>query len=94
LSEATDWRGLRRGWCRGWKEFRAEMLEWIGEKQGGQPHGEESRESEEQRAERLAGRILRAAEWTRRELRKRPKVDRRKGRMATYFKVGPGLFIA
>jgi hypothetical protein len=45
------------------------MLEWIGEKQGGQHHGEELRESEEQRAERLAGRILRASGWTESEKR-------------------------
>jgi hypothetical protein len=79
LSEATDWRAMRRGSCWGSKECRAEMREWVGKKQGGQHHGEELRESEEPRAERLAGRMLRAAGWTQRELHKRPNGDKRRG---------------
>ena len=29
-----DWKRLRRGWYWGPQEFRQEMLEWIGQKQG------------------------------------------------------------
>ncbi|HXT40406.1 MAG TPA: hypothetical protein VN887_10315 [Candidatus Angelobacter sp.] len=38
--------------------FREELLELIGEKQGKQHHGEELRESDEQKAERLRGEML------------------------------------
>jgi len=80
--ENSDWKRLRRGWCWGSKSFREEMLELIGEKQGGQHHGEELRESDEQKAERLVGEMLRAAGWTEKESRNRRKGDKEKVRMA------------
>ena len=80
--ETADWKGLRRGWCWGSKSFREEMLELIGEKRGGQHHGEELRESDERKAERLVGEMLRAAGWTETELRKHSKGDKKKARMA------------
>jgi REP element-mobilizing transposase RayT len=80
--ENADWKRLRRGWCWGSKGFREELLEWIGQKQGGQHHGEELWESDEQKAERLVGEMLRAAGWTEKELRDRRKGDKRKVRMA------------
>jgi len=79
--ETADWQRLRRGWCWGAKSFREEMLELIGEQQGGQHHGEELQESDEQQAERLVGELLRAAGWTEKELRERRKGDKRKVRM-------------
>ena len=58
------------------------MLELIAEKQGPQHDGEELKESEEQKAERLVGEILREAGWTEEELKRRRKGDARKARMA------------
>lgn len=39
-------------------------------------------ESDEQKAERLVGEMLRAAEWTQKELRKHSKGDKKKMRLA------------
>ncbi|HKS36911.1 MAG TPA: hypothetical protein VJW76_06970 [Verrucomicrobiae bacterium] len=80
--QSSDWKKLRRGWCWGPKEFREEVLERIGEKQGKQHHGEELKESDEQRAQRLVGEMLRRAGWTESELRRRRKGDAQKARMA------------
>ena len=80
--ESADWRKLRRGWCWGPKSFREKLLERIGEKQGRQHHGEELRESDEQKSERLVGEMLRQVGWAETELRKRRKGDKRKARMA------------
>ncbi len=80
--ESGDWKRLRRGWCWGPKSFREEMLELIGEKQGGQYYGEELRESEEQRAERLVNQMLRERGWRRAELVKTRKGDKNKVKMA------------
>jgi len=80
--ESGDWKRLRRGWCWGPKTFREELLEWIGQKQGPQHYGEELRESEEQKAQRLVAGLLRQAGWTEEELERRRKGDRKKARMA------------
>ncbi len=83
MSKATeDWKKLRRGWCWGPKGFREELLEMIGEKQGGQHHGEELKESDERKAERLVVEMLRKAGWLDGELKERPKGDKKKARMA------------
>ena len=80
--ENSDWKKLRRGWCWESKSFREEMLELIGAKQGSQHHGEELRESDEQKAERLVGEMLREAGWAEAELGKHRKGDKQKARMA------------
>jgi putative transposase len=80
--ETADWRRLRRGWCWGPKSFREELLEWIGQKQGQQHYGEELRESDQQKAERLVAQMLRQRGWTDTELGKRKKGDRGKVAMA------------
>jgi hypothetical protein len=49
------------GWCWGPKDFREDLLEMIGPKQGPQPYGEELEASEEQKAQRLVTEMLRAA---------------------------------
>lgn len=83
MSKATeDWKKLRRGWCWGPKGFREELLEMIGEKQGGQHHGEELKESDEQKAQRLVAEMLQKAGWTDVELPARAKGDKKKARMA------------
>lgn len=80
--ENGDWKRLRRGWCWGPKEFREELLERIGQKQGRQHYGEELRESDEQKAQRLVLEMLRQEGWSEKELQARRKGDRQKVRMA------------
>lgn len=77
-----DWERLRRGWCFGPKEFREELLEMIEQKKGPCHHGAELRESDEQKAERLVGRMLREHRWDREQLRRRLKGDKVKVAMA------------
>jgi putative transposase len=80
--ENREWQGLRRGWCLGSEEFREELLERIGKRKGPQHFGEELRESDQQKAERMVARMFDAAGWTEEELKRRPKGDRCKARMA------------
>jgi putative transposase len=79
--EGGDWKRLRRGWCWGPEAFREEMLELIGQKQT-RYRGEELKESDAQKAERLVGEMLRQARWTEAELKLRRKGDPKKARMA------------
>jgi len=80
--ESGDWKALRRGWCWGPKTFREELLEMIEEKRTPGHTGEEVRESEEQKAERLIGGLLRKLGWSDDELENRAKGDKAKARMA------------
>ena len=80
--EDGDWKALRRGWCWGPKEFREELLEWIGQKQGKQHDGGELRESDEQQAQRLVSEMLRQEGWSEAALQGRRKGDATKVRMA------------
>ena len=80
--ENGDWKRLRRGWCLGSEEFREGLLEKIGRQQGKQHHGKELRESDEQKAGRLMGQMLREHGWTMKELKQRPKGDKVKAMMA------------
>ena len=81
-ADHQDWKRLRRGWCWGAKGFREELLEMIGQKQGKQHYGEELRESDQQKAERLVRQMLRQLAWTSAELQRRPKADKKKVRLA------------
>jgi len=80
--ESGDWKKLRRGWCWGPKTFREELLDRIGESRTRAHEGPEIRESEEQKAERLIGGMLRQAGWKEGELEKRAKGDKTKARIA------------
>jgi len=80
--ESGDWKRLRRGWCWGPQGFREELLELIGQKRGKQHYGEELRESDERKAQRLVAGMLRQEGWTEEELKVRRKGDRKKARMA------------
>ena len=77
-----DWKQLRRGWCLGGKTFREELLGLIGDKQTEHHYGEEIRESEVQKAERLVEEQLKVAGWTEERLAKRRKGDNLKVQMA------------
>jgi len=80
--ENPEWKPLHRGWCWGPKDFREELLERIGAKKGAQHHGEELRESDEQKARRLIAVMLKKGGWTEKDLGRRPKGDRKKAKMA------------
>ena len=66
----------------GSKDFREELLDRIGDKKGAQHHGEELRESDEQKALRLIAEMLGKIGWTETDLGRRPKGDRKKAKMA------------
>jgi hypothetical protein len=55
-----EFKALRRGWCLGSKQFRADMLKYIEQQKGKWHYGEELRESAAAKAERLVGEALRA----------------------------------
>ena len=80
--ENGDWKRLRRGWCFGPQDFREEMLERIAHQQGEQHYGEELRESEEQKAERLICGELKRNRLTAEELKTRRKGDPVKAKLA------------
>jgi hypothetical protein len=80
--ESGDWKRLRRGWCWGPKEFREEILELLGQKRGQHHYGEELKESDKQKAERLIGEMLRKAKWSEDELKHRRKGDPKKALLA------------
>ncbi|MHB8520499.1 MAG: transposase [Limisphaerales bacterium] len=85
-SQTERWQKLRRGWCWGAEGFRQQMLERIAEKRGDQHHGEELRESEQQKAERLVRQLLKKRGWTESDLATRRKGDRTKVRLATHLR--------
>ena len=80
--ENPEWKPIRRGWYWGPKDFREELLERIGDKKGAQHHGEELRESDEQKARRLIADMLGKLGWTEKDLGRRPKGDGKKAKMA------------
>jgi REP element-mobilizing transposase RayT len=63
-TEALDFKPIRRGWCYGSPEFRQELLAAVGESCGSQVRGEERRESDEAKAERLLGAELERRHWS------------------------------
>ena len=80
--ENPEWKPLRRAWCWGPNDFREELLERIGHKKGEQHHGEELRESDEQKARRLIAEMLGQLGWTAKDLGGCPKGDKNKVKMA------------
>jgi len=76
------WKHIRRGWALGSKEFREELLAAMEERDGEYFSGEELRESDEQKAERLVREQLRKFGWTNADLKATRKGDLRKLRIA------------
>jgi REP element-mobilizing transposase RayT len=68
------------GWCVGSEAFRKELLAQM--KAGPEHFGEEIRESEEEKAERLIKEELKVLGWRETDLEKRPKGDPAKVRIA------------
>lgn len=80
--EPGEWKAVRRGWCLGGERFRQELLEQRGGKLGRHHGGEERRETEEARAERILAHEVKGRRWAANELAKRRKGDREKVRIA------------
>ena len=82
LDESGEWEGVRRGWFLGGAELKEQLLAQM-EREAGEHHGgEEKRESEEQKAERIVAEELRKRRWVEADLKARRKTDARKVKMA------------
>ena len=81
-SDGEEWEGIRRGWCFGPAEFRADLLERMEGKLGDNHSGELRRESAESKAERIIGEELKRLGWREGELARRRKSDPGKLAMA------------
>jgi len=82
LDDPQTLKDLRRGWCLGEETFRTELLEQIGRRMGVEHYGEERRETDQLKAERIVAEALRRAGWKESELARRPKGDKIKTALA------------
>ena len=80
--EPGEWKPVRLGWFLGGAQLREQILEMMGSAMGAHHGGEEKRETDEQKAQRLVQEELRKQRWTERELKKRRKTDAVKVKMA------------
>jgi len=76
LDDPETYKALRRGWYLGDKAFREDLVEQMGMKMGAEHYGEERRETDEQRAERIVREELKRRGWKEPELGLRPKGDK------------------
>ena len=76
MDDPETFKGLRRGWFLGDKAFREELLEQMIERMGAEHYGEERRETDEQKAERIVAGELKRRGWKESELGLRRKADR------------------
>ena len=80
--EPGEWKAVRRGWCFGEKEFRAELLEQMSGKMGSHHGGEERSETAGVKAGRVLKEELERRGWKAAELERRRKGDPQKIKMA------------
>jgi REP element-mobilizing transposase RayT len=73
---------VRRGWCLGDKRFKKELLAEMAGGLGKEHYGEERRENEAEKAERIVLQELRRAGWDEEKLESSPKGHRVKVRVA------------
>ena len=76
LDDPDTFKAVRRGWYLGDKAFRAELVEQMNERMGAEHYGEERRETDEQKAERIVIEELKQRGWKESELGWRPKADK------------------
>ena len=76
------WKQIRRGWCLGDDEFRDELLAAMKRSNSDYIAGDEIKESEEHKAERILKEELARLNWTARDLKATLKGDKRKVRIA------------
>ena len=77
-----DWKPVRCGWFLGRTQLKEQVLEMMSSGMGKHHGGEEKRETDEQKAERLVQEELRKRQWTEQDLEKRRKTDAIKVKMA------------
>jgi putative transposase len=76
------WKQVRRGWCLGSEEFRAELLAAMKGRNSEYIAGDEIKESEEHKAEQIVKEELTRLDWTQKDLQATLKGDKRKIRIA------------
>jgi len=75
-------REIRRGWYYGAEDFIARLLDQLSDSPGEHHRGEERREFAEKEATKIIARRLGQLGWSKGELKRRPKSDRHKVRLA------------
>jgi len=90
----TDYRHLRRGWCLGGDAFRKELLGQMAGRRGAEHYGEERRESELAKAERIIIAGLKKARWTEADLKRQRKGHPAKVRIAKMLRAQTTLTVA
>jgi len=80
--DPNQWKALRRGWCFGEEQFRAELLEQMSAKMGRHHGGAERRETAEARAQGILSRELKRRGWEAAKLQQLAKGDAEKIRIA------------
>jgi putative transposase len=76
LDDPETFKAVRRGWCLGDELFREELREQMGSRMGAEHYGEERRETDAQRAERIVAQELKRHDWKESELGLRAKGDK------------------
>jgi hypothetical protein len=74
-ADPAEWQAIRRGWCLGPAQFKADLLERMEGKLGEHHAGELKRESAETKAERIIRQELKRLGWQDGELSERPKSE-------------------
>lgn len=80
--EPGEWKTVRRGWFLGGAELKEQLLEQMGRGVGEHHGGEEKRQTDEQKAERIVGEELRKRRWSEVDLQQRRKTDAMKVQIA------------
>ena len=80
--EPAEWKALRRGWCFGEEQFRAELLEQMRGKLGAHQGGVERAESALAKAERVLSEELQGRGWDAADLERQRKGDEQKIQVA------------
>ena len=80
--DPNQWKALRRGWCFGEEQFRAELLEQMSAKMGRHHGGAERSETAEARAQGILTQELKRRGWEAAKLQQLAKGDAEKIRIA------------
>jgi REP element-mobilizing transposase RayT len=76
--DGRQWKAIRRGWCLGSAQFKAELLERIEGKLGEHHSGELKRETVQAKAERIVTEELKRKKWSEDDLVEKAKTDPQK----------------
>jgi len=80
--EPGEWKPVRRGWFLGTAQLKEQLLEIMSTGMGQHHGGEEKRETDEQKAQRLVLEEMRKRRWTEEDLKQRRKTDAIKVKLA------------